>query len=505
MATRTWNGATNNAWGTAGNWAEGFVPTNADDVVFGTNVNCSVTATSVCKTIDFGSYSGTFTNTSSLTVSGNVTLGSSVTWGTFTGPIIVAATATLTSNGKDIPYLRFLNTITVTLADDWTVTENLYFPNSLITVTLNSNNIYVSGGTITQANGCTVNGTTTLHVTGTVNWTAGSNYISNPIVINTAGTFTLSNNFNLSGNTITWISGTMASSGSATSLYGNVTFTGTGLSFNNITALANTVLTLSNDITILGSISGHGSAATFVINGNNMYVGGGLSTGVNTTISGTTNIILNGTGTISTASSSGNYRNNIEINTAGTITISGTFRYSVGIFKYTTAGSIVATGSTFTIIGSATLDTAGMTFESITTTGAPTLTINSTLTASGTLLISATTGNISFLGTAGFSVNTFSCTVTVARTLTFKAGVTYTVTGSLVLKGVSTSTRLSLVSSTPTTAYYITLNTGATCAVMFVSSTDVDSSGGRLVTNVKGVLLRTVNWYITNPDYFEFF
>ncbi len=124
---------------------------------------------------------------------------------------------------------------------------------------------------------------------------------------------------------------------------------------------------------------------------------------------------------------------------------------------------------------------------------------------SGTLLISATTGNISFLGTAGFSVNTFSCTVTVARTLTFKAGVTYTVTGSLVLKGVSTSTRLSLVSSTPTTAYYITLNTGATCAVMFVSSTDVDSSGGRLVTNVKGVLLRTVNWYITNPDYFEFF
>lgn len=31
------------------------------------------------------------------------------------------------------------------------------------------------------------------------------------------------------------------------------------------------------------------------------------------------------------------------------------------------------------------------------------------------------------------------------------------------------------------------------------------SSGGRLITDVKGTLLRTVNWYKTNPDYFAYF
>lgn len=361
MPTRTWSGATNNNWGTSTNWVEGVVPTNADDVVFGTNVNCNVTSAAVCKTLTFGTYSGTFTNTGGLTVSGNVSLGSSVVWGTWSQYLTVNATATLTSNGKDIPNLQFYNTITVTLADNWTVTAFLAFQNANITVTLNSNTISVSGGQILHRNGCTINGTTSIDITGTVSWSAGNNYISNPININTAGTFTLSNNFYLSGNTVTWIAGAMVVTGSATVLSGNVTFTGTGLTFNNVTALTNTVLTLSNDITITGNLSGGGSAVTFVINGNNLYVGGGLSTTVNTSVSGTTNIILNGTGTIGTSSSSGNFQVNIEINTSGTITfLAGNFRFGTGTFKYT-AGTTITSGNTFIITIAGTIDVNGKT------------------------------------------------------------------------------------------------------------------------------------------------
>lgn len=354
MPTRTWSGATNSNWGTSTNWVEGFVPTNADDVIFSTNVNCSITSAAVCKTIDFGTYSGTFSNTSSLTVSGNVTLGSSVTWGTFSGNLIVNTTATLTSNGKDIPGLQFSNTITVTFADDWTVTARLFFTNASITVTLNSNNIYVSGGTITHSNACTVNGTTTLNITGTVNWTAGNNYISNPIIINTTGTFTLSNNFYVSGNTITWIAGTMDVSSNTTALSGNVTFTGTGLTFGSVIALVNSTLTLSNDITILGSLLSSSTAATFTINGNTLYVGGGLDTLVNTTVSGTTNIVLNGTGIIRNTSSTGNFKNNIEINTNGIITCSNNFRYNTGVFKYT-KGIVNAKNGTLLLSGTCSL------------------------------------------------------------------------------------------------------------------------------------------------------
>lgn len=360
MPTRTWTGATNNNWGTSTNWAEGSVPTNADDVVFSTNVNCSVTSAAVCKTITFGTYSGTFTNTGGLTVSGNVTLGTSVVWGAWSQYLTIDTTATLTSNGVSIPNLQFYNTITITLADDWTVTAFLAFQNATITVTLNSNKINVSGGQILHRNGCTIAGTTAIHVTGNVSWSSGTYFISNPITINTAGTFTLLNNFNLSGNTVTWLAGAMTTTGSTTSLNGNVTFTGTGLTFNNVTALANTTLTLSNDITISGSISTNTSAATFVINGFTLYVGGGLNTVVNTTVSGTTNIVLNGTGTIQNTSSAGVFQNNIEINTSGTITFGTNFRYNTGTFKYT-AGTTNTVGNTFIVALAATIDVNGNT------------------------------------------------------------------------------------------------------------------------------------------------
>lgn len=42
MATRTWTGTSSTAWVTAGNWLEGAVPVNGDDVVFDWNATQSV-------------------------------------------------------------------------------------------------------------------------------------------------------------------------------------------------------------------------------------------------------------------------------------------------------------------------------------------------------------------------------------------------------------------------------------------------------------------------------
>jgi len=500
MPTRTWTGATNNNWTTATNWSEGFVPTNADDVIFSTNVNCSVTSAAVCKTINFGTYSGTFVNTAGLTVSGNVTLGASVVWGTFTTSLVVNATSTLTSNGKDIPRLQFSNTITVTLADNWDVSSILTFVNAAITVTLNGSILYVSGTSISHGNGCTVNGTTAIHITGTTSWAAGAAYISNPITINTVGTFTLSNNFYLNGNIVTWISGTMASIGSTTALTGNVTFTGTGLNFGNITALNNTVLTLSNDITMSGTLLGDGSAVTFAINGFNLYVGGGLNTKVNTMVSGTTNIILNGTGTIQNTSSTGNFRINIEINTLGTITIGTTLRFNLNTFTYT-AGTVITTGSTMSISSNCTLATDGIIWNNITTTtGLTTLTLTNKLTVSGELWFQGdTTISGDVFETYGLMIGQITAANSIDLLLV--ASKEYIVTGYIRHYGARQGGVGTIKSASPGTKTLLTVRQGSTQNIGYVDVTDVNSLNGITLRSYSGSFSNTDNWIRLNQEY----
>lgn len=57
MATRTVSNSGGN-WNATGTWVEGAIPTSADDVVFSTNVNCTISSAAVCKAINFGTISG---------------------------------------------------------------------------------------------------------------------------------------------------------------------------------------------------------------------------------------------------------------------------------------------------------------------------------------------------------------------------------------------------------------------------------------------------------------
>lgn len=102
MAVKTWTGTTNSNWNVNTNWTSGggatTFPTAVDDVIFTAgSPNLIINVVSACLSIDFTNYVNTITFTSTLTVSGNVTLVAGFTQAGASG-IIINANSTLTSN-----------------------------------------------------------------------------------------------------------------------------------------------------------------------------------------------------------------------------------------------------------------------------------------------------------------------------------------------------------------------------------------------------------------------
>lgn len=117
---------------------------------------------------------------------------------------------------------------------------------------------------------------------------------------------------------------------------------------------------------------------TTTLNGNTLNIGTSLtSSGV---VSGTTNIVLNGTGTWS---GTFNVANPLNINTSGTITISGTVRATN--FSHIT-GTVITTGSTLDNNGqSATWNISGISLNNVSLSGTSTITLSSDLNVLGNL------------------------------------------------------------------------------------------------------------------------
>jgi hypothetical protein len=124
MAINTFTGATNNDFGTSTNWSQGTVPTASDGHITtfdATSPACSLGASNrVCQSFDASAYLNTLSfGTRSLTVSGNIVLGASMTI-TGTGTLIINDTGSITSNGYIVPLsFQFAGTSkTYTLQDD---------------------------------------------------------------------------------------------------------------------------------------------------------------------------------------------------------------------------------------------------------------------------------------------------------------------------------------------------------------------------------------------------
>jgi hypothetical protein len=363
-------GGTDNNWSSTTNWSTSSggaggssVPTASDDVIFdGNSPDCTIDigANKSARTLDCANYTKTLTFNGNLSVSGNIILGASMSFAGFSA-LNMAATGTFTSNGKivGVSFAYTGNTGTITLADPLVISGNatLGAPSGL---TVNGYSVTV-GGNLTMVGLLT--GTTSVTLNGTGTWSgswggssAGTGVYVN-LTINTGGTITVSGAVNFLG-ALTHTAGTVVTTGSTLELRGPSTLKVSNIIWDNITIVGNsTTITLLGDLTLRGLLtSSTGSVIT--INGYTIYASGGLTI-VWSITRGTTNIVLNGTGTWS---GSGVLKNNLTINTNGTITVSGKVRYDTGTLTYTT-GTVVTTGSTLVVAAPATLNTNGIIWD----------------------------------------------------------------------------------------------------------------------------------------------
>ncbi len=297
---------------------------------------------------------------------------------------------------------------------------------------------------------------------------------TNTITINTAVVLTVAGNF--TDNTAhTWVvsgTGSMAISAASTIASGGKTFPGP-VSFSG----SNTK-TLNGNWTITGTLTCATTTTTINKTASEVLSCAGW------TLTGAT------AGTISITLTGGTWSGAGANTVTGTITLAGTITVQTvsinGATLNYSSGTITTTGGTLQLTGSNTLSTNGVTWNNITISTTSTTTINSLLSATGTLLIN--NGLIvTFAGTAGWTVATFSNISISSASVVLKNGITYTVTGSFSCSGSRVGSILLFVSSDATLKAILTINPTVTCSVLS-SFTRIDASNGRPIHSFNGII-----------------
>jgi hypothetical protein len=365
MATYYFRNTGDVNWGTATNWsltdgggATGAVPTATDNAIFTNNSgNCTVNASArVCLTLNFSTYTNTITMTNQISVSGNVTLGAGMGIAG-AGRLVLLATATLTSNGKIWPNELATggsSVITFTLADDWVVSGALNLTNSGTTGSTQKNTFngftLSFGGSLTVfTNGNRdVGGTTKFIMNGTGNWINGTgSSVRNNLDINTTGTFTFASaQINYSTGTLTYIAGTVITTGNNFVMETSATLDTSGMTFTNVTLSSNSnpILTLSSDLYCSNFTISGAASTTQTINNNKVFIVGSLTNGrasATATNTGTTEFHMIGTGIqqfIQSVGQTSTFNCTIVINKpSGTLIIGDNglnFRYGTRTIQY---------------------------------------------------------------------------------------------------------------------------------------------------------------------------
>ena len=422
MADRYWRGTTSTDWSNTNNWSNtsggstGFsAPSSADNVFFDANGNNPCTLTSVSNSclsfVMSNGYTSTFNhNTRTLNVTGTIlTLSSAMTYTATTGVFNFSQGATITLNGNTV------NNIDIGLFGG-TTTITFVGTNNIVNFTRSGNaaSTIFSGGTVNISGNLVVGGQnsgTTLfrYVGGTGTW-SGTGVL--PTLEIVSGTLTLSGTVGCPS-ILTYLGGTINTSGSTLSIQGNTTLNTSGINWLNVSftsfvpatatltllsnfnvtgnvncnstngilnivnsggswtsiggVLSNSVvftLNLANPITCNGLTS---SVQQFTINNHSVTNTGNLTVGSG--LVGTSKVILSGTGTWSGASL---INMDMDINTAGTITLSGASvifgQQGSGVnprFNYIT-GTIVQ-GSTIFRMEEGRYDMAGVTWSNLLT------------------------------------------------------------------------------------------------------------------------------------------
>lgn len=271
-----WNASPSTNWAaTSGGTVRVAAPTSSDNVTFdgaGANGNTAsvVSATNACLTLTFtGGYTNTVTINSNqaIQVAGNFTDNTAHSWTTLgTGNTLqITAAATIASGGKTYPgNVAFTGSNTKTISGNWTIGGTLTALTTTTTINKTASEVITSAGlTLTGAiagniditlSGGTWSGGGVGTMTGTLNF-AGNVIISGAVT------------FNGSGATLKYTSGTITTTGSTVSnnnLSGTVTWDTNGMTFNSVvfgntqtnsltSLLTAATITVNNAITFTGA------------------------------------------------------------------------------------------------------------------------------------------------------------------------------------------------------------------------------------------------------------
>lgn len=434
--TGNYNSTTN--WSaTSGGSSGASVPTSADNVFFNASSGAgtaTVNVASNCANLNLTGFTGTIVFNANLALNGtafNLGTGGYTISTPSTFGLALNTSMTITSNGTTWTGRIFVGGVTITLADNLTVSGTWNY-SATGTSTVNGNTLNISGN-LTHSNTATATGTTAIVFNGTGTWShTSTGVLRNNVTINTVGTLTIGTNIYYNTGTLTYTAGTVTTTSSTLNIATNTTLNTNGITWNNITFSGATTITLSSNLTLTGTLSITSGTLSFTLGGNSL-----VSTNANLTLStstftmpanqtfkslttsgsptintntltitenltingtpgGTTSIVYGGTGTWSGAGFLGS---TFTINTGGTLTISGTVYKSGTTFTYT-AGTVNDTGATVVISSATTLNVSGKTWNKLLVAGAMTLTSNINATTFGTTL----TTNTSFV-LGGNSIN----------------------------------------------------------------------------------------------------
>ncbi len=456
------NGGVNNNWSSSSNWstssggAGGHAPPdNTDTAVFDVNSpNVTIDSPAVAQVVIFSSYGArTATFNSTLTVSGNVTLGSTMSFAG-SSALILNNTSTITSNGKTlgVPLTLQGTSLTYTLNGNLTV-SGLVTASGTSSQSINSGTLIASGG-FDQNTSATLGGTTVIQLAGGIWSNTGGGVFNNTLTL--AGNITVSGTVKKSSGTMTYSSGTITTTGSTLNITASMSINTSGVIWNDVSVSSGTLTnnsTTSSGLNISGDLTGAGALTQ---GSNSILTLGGLSSITTFTASGTGNtVVYASTGADQTVRNVTYYNLTINksgytANLSGTTTINGSLNIS--------AGTLDVTGSNYSLV------------------------VKGTWTNNGTF--NAQSGTVTFSGTGAQTINSANTWYGLAitggsRTVSFQSSVAQTISagGSLTLNGTAGNV-LTLAPLTAATSWQLNVGAGVTQSILYVSVSYSDASGG---------------------------
>lgn len=278
MAARYWVTGGTGAINSTSNWSAtdgggsgASVPTLSDDAIFNNNSGSGSVDFNVafsCLTLTTTGFTGTFTNSSTINIYGNITLGSGMT-NNHTGQFNIAAACTINTNGIKIYALRNNSAVTLTLASDVEVITTTGALSGTFTINNASFTLYTAS--VTAVSFVIIG---TANIVFRTNGTWAGTITSNPVTIESGTTTTINSSATLS--TVVFNNnGTLVTDGSTFNIVGGCTINGLNTTIlNNLTITANgtSTLTFGSDITIFGSYTlSIGTNNTVTITGGNIF------------------------------------------------------------------------------------------------------------------------------------------------------------------------------------------------------------------------------------------